>query len=292
MSHSTPITASGSACSYTHQFKKHFGDRPVAFALSERSPSPSSRATVDPFAASSSSTTSSIASSSTLPTATSVAVDAETHNTLANLGWRIRSRINQGYTRTNTSLEDSTAKISGQNSAGFVSERDVLVSVGNTRRGWSRVSTAPNVASNFDGLRVDTQPQQTLEPRMEAIKRSRRLSEGEEEIVEETMDASPAEGRRIARLPKLSFSSSTSSISSQSSFFPPSPSSSNHLGLPGRNFTRSHSSKISPFTEATPERFDDGARGEMDMDMDSDALVTKRLDVGYDFSSHFDSTDF
>lgn len=170
----------------------------------------------------------------------------------------------------------------------------MLVSVGNTRRGWSRVSTAPNVASNFDGLRFDTQSQQTIEPRVEAIKRSRRPSEGEEEeIVEDTMDASPGEGRRIAGLPKLSFSSSTSSISSQSSFFPPSPSSSNHLGLPGRNFTRSLSSKISPFSSAAPEQFDDGGRGEMDMDMDSDALVTgKRLDVGYDFSSHFDSTDF
>ncbi|GAC97732.1 hypothetical protein PHSY_005319 [Pseudozyma hubeiensis SY62] len=290
MTHSTPITASGSACSYTHQFKKHFGDRPVAFALSERSPSPSSRATRDPFAASSSSTTSSIASSSTLATPAQAVVDAETHNTLANLGWRIRSRINQGYTRTSTSLDDPTnAKFGSGNGGGFVSERDVLISVGNTRRGWSRVSTAPNVASNFDGLRVDTQPQQTIEPRMEATKRSRRLSEGEEEdIVEETMDAYTVEARRIAGLPKLSFSSSTSSISSQSSFFPPSP---NHLA-PSRSFVRSHSSKISPFTSATAERFADG-RAEMDMDMDSDALVTaKRLDVGYDFSSHFDSTDF
>ncbi|CDU22515.1 uncharacterized protein SPSC_01145 [Sporisorium scitamineum] len=275
---SAPITAGGISAEYTQKFKKHFGDRPVAFALSSSSSYP----THNSFAASSSSSA----------TEGRAGVDTETHNQLANLGWRIRSRVNQGYTRTSTCVDPFGGE-------GFVSERDILRNVTNTRRGWSRVATAPTIASTFDELRTgtlgsvadDNEMIGNSQPAIDAgVKRSRRLSESGQE---EPQDTLPGQGgqRRLAGLPKLSFSSSISSTSSQDACFPTFPT---HLQTFSRRFAR-HSSSHSLFNP--PPIQSDVV--EMDTDMADDVMrKVERAEAGaeagegYDFSSHFNRTDF
>lgn len=348
----TPITASGSSAEYTHTFKKHFGDRPVAFALSTRSYSPSSNTQhmgIGDGAASSCSNAAA-AAASTCHTATERPnVDDETHNTLANLGWRIRSRVNQGYSRTSTSFDPFNSKgragAAGASTGGFVSEQDVLQSVGNTRRAWSRVSTAPSVHSNFDGLRGHPNrcfdDDRDLHSRAGSIgaapmgtsKRSRRASESrseddDAELPAESTTATQETRRRIANLPKLSFSSSASSVSSHDdSIFDHSMHPSSRLSLsPGagkaaaaaRSLARAPSSFHPPFGTLPPPQsgfhpinvhvastagsasIPDETAMDMDMDDgDNDAILVHGKPIenrdgvaAYDFSSHFNRTDF
>lgn len=331
---STPITAAGSAADYTHQFKKHFGDRPTAFAHSARSGPHSSASSsthpsyhhpsLDPSAASSTSSTSTTSTTSTAtcnsqPHSTLIKsdevrgalVDSETQNALANLGWRIRSRVNQGYSRASTSVD---ALHRGD---GFVSERDVLRNVTNSRRGWSRVSTAPWLASNFDELRCGQTCQQSDDEMGSIVdgsktidvvdKRTRRLSESDEEEEQVRKPQVPPSERRIAGLPKLSFCSSVSSSSSHDgSFFSHSASRPNLLSLPAtqtsaRAFARSPSSSHSPFnippsseTTLVPLPHNYNMHTDVAMDM-VDESIAKDHDadaMAYDFSSHFNSTDF
>lgn len=267
MSFNTPITAAGSSADYTSAFKKHFGDRPVAFALSESRASSSSSSShshggpADPFAASSST---SFASRSV---AREEVVDDATRTQLANLGWRIRATVNQGYTRTSTCNTGS----------GFVSERDVLRNVTNSRREWSRVATAPTTAPSFDELRCTAGADDAMAPPA-VQKRTRRLSDSDHEEGHPMQDGEE-EGereRRIKGLPKLSFSSSTSSASSMLSTSPYAAEPTT-LGLPyagrSKSFVRTHSTHIPPPKDAPG----------MDVDMHEQA---------YDFSTHFGRTDF
>lgn len=273
MSINTPITAAGSSADYTSAFKKHFGDRPVAFALSESRPStsssshPSHGGPTDPFAASSST---SFASRSVTR---EEGVDETTRTQLANLGWRIRATVNQGYSRTAT-----TSPGSGSGSGlGFVSERDVLRNVSNSRRGWSRVSTAPSAAT-FDGMRCIHGPDNDMStppaPAAALQKRARRLSDSdhEEHPMQDAEEEEEAAERCIKGLPKLSFSSSTSSASSMLSTSPYTA----EPAIPGllpagrsKSFVRTHSTHIPP--------------SGIDVDMHEEA---------YDFSTHFGRTDF
>ncbi|SJX65552.1 uncharacterized protein SRS1_16179 [Sporisorium reilianum f. sp. reilianum] len=234
----TPITASGSAAEYTHKFKKHFGDRPTAFALSASAHSTANSSEQG-------------SSSGTLLPAGAAAVerggdvDDETHTALANLGWRIRARVNQGYLRT-----ASTANA-------FASERDILRNVTNTRRAWSRTATAPTIAGTFEELSTGT----PAHPAPSA-KRGRRLSDAQDADQEEQeMQVEPQQhARRIAGLPKLSFSSSVSSTDSHDAGFPTSP-------PQPRSFAR-HSSSHSPFQSSSYTV--------TDMDTDMDDVVAKR----------------
>ncbi|KAF6767035.1 hypothetical protein PSEUBRA_002054 [Kalmanozyma brasiliensis GHG001] len=279
MAYNTPITAAGSSSNYTSAYKKHFGDRPVAFALSESRPSSSSSSTshhsvsgvdgfascshsqvsgLDPFAAASS--TSFACRSTEKQVGREEVVDEGTRTQLANLGWRIRATVNQGYSRTSTCHTGS----------GFVSERDVLRNVTNSRRGWSRVATAPTTAPTFDGMRCPPAADQAvLEGAVQ--KRSRRLSESDQE--EEHPMHEDGE-RRIKGLPKLSFSSSTSSATSMlsTSPFAPEPTT---LGLPAgrsKSFVRTHSERLPPLKQ--------------------DTVMDEEMGDAYDFSSHFGRTDF
>lgn len=278
-SYTAPITCGSVSDDYTHKFKKHFGDRPTSFALSPHSLSSSSSnhacssspSLVQPFASSSSlschhpSSTPSVEESFASSSRCQAGVDEETHTTLANLGWRIRSRVNQGYSRTTTSLDVG----------GFVSESDVLRNVTNTRRGWSRVSTAPS-GRTLDDLRMAVEAETTaVDPTvtLEGMGK-RRLSESDHE--DHTAPTTEAEegGRRIAGLPKLSFSST----SSGSSVFSTSPSFSANANLGLAQTGRSKSFVRTPSQRLPPQA--------MDVDMHTDA------DGPYDFSTHFNRTDF
>ncbi|SPO31228.1 uncharacterized protein UTRI_05967_B [Ustilago trichophora] len=348
MSSSHPITAGGAAAEYTHKFKKHFGDRPTSFALSGHSPNhrtPSSipaSLVMDPFAASASnssfshSSSSSTASVPSTPSTSSTIqqtftsastiplrpgnLDNETHNTLANLGYRIRARVNQGYTRSSS----STTPFVETQGGGFRSERDVLVNVTNTRRGWSRVSTAPTVCSSFDSLRgmtdaMDTSMDPTMRPDI-ASKRERCFdsdTEDDEETQQplETTSNPSQTTRRIAPMPKLSFTSSTSSSSStsfsssfsemfppeRSTFLQPQPSPGSGIGM---GFSRSESSSTCPFSSSTTKPstsafFAPGQDVEMSPLINNSTNVSSIVvnptvggDGAYDFSAHFDRTDF
>ncbi|TKY88148.1 hypothetical protein EX895_002858 [Sporisorium graminicola] len=292
MTFQPPITAGGSSVEYTQKFKKHFGDRPTAFALSESRPSSSSSSSsasasshlfgsreehaMSHPAASSSSSSSFVGQGE---------VDGETHAQLANLGWRIRSRINQGYLRTSTSHPACAPQ------EGFLSERDILRNVTNTRRGWSRVSTAPTIASTFDELRTGTPRVPTpCDAAPAAASREltgkRRLSESDSEDTVDMTDYGAQ--RRIAGLPQLSFSSSVSSTSSHEPGFPTSPHRLHHPPLHPRTFSRSHSSAHS---SSHPSSMD------MDTEMPDEVPTTAALGKApgreaYDFSSHFNRTDF
>ena len=230
----TPITAASNRTEHTQQYKKHFADRPTAFAHSARSASTSTGGC------------SSLTSHDDVGVGPG-GVDSETHTALANLGWKIRSRVNQGYTRSSTQMP----------SDGFMTESDVLNRVSRSR-GWSRTSTAP-VGCNFDDLR------NASGNKVEVHKRRRR-SQVEEQVV--YMDE--GEQRRIAPLPKLSFCSSISSTSSTSSLEDP---------FPNTAFDR-HASAHSRFHEHTPMT-------------DTTMVKQQFLDApAYDFSMHFDRTDF
>lgn len=241
----TPIT-SGSASDYTRTFKKHFGNRPTAFALSPHSHSHSP------------STSSSSFSSQTL---TSISagegrggVDIDTQNALANLGWKIRSNVNQGYSRSTTTLSHNLCN--GEvGSVGFRTEREVLSEVKNGRRGWSRVRTAPTMGFTFDDLRgedvvMDHTPAPAVEDETKGKRRRNSESESDEtQTMQQELQREEeveVEGeRRIKGLPQLSFSSSISSSSSHSSHFhslaPP------ELGMK-TSLSKSKSS-ISPFNQ-------------------------------------------
>lgn len=296
----TPITAAGSSAAYTQQYKKHFGDRPMAFALAEARPcsSLSSRSCGEPSAAPDAFATSSCAtsSSSTVQEVDQAGVDTETHTALANLGWRIRARVNQGYSRTSTSADPF-----GGQSEGWASERTILNNVTNTRRSWSRTRTAPaTMAASFDELRTGN----IVHPPRDAVKRGRRTSDAQEEesaeqagamehgaMGQQDVDMGAAAQRRIAGLPKLSFSSSVSSTTSHDSGFPASPT----PLQTSRGFARSHSSSHSPF----PTQTNCSADVEMDTDMPDAAAAAAGGKVrsvgddgGYDFSAHFNRTDF
>ncbi|SPO30128.1 uncharacterized protein UTRI_05967 [Ustilago trichophora] len=376
MSSSHPITAGGAAAEYTHKFKKHFGDRPTSFALSghsatSRTSSSSSSSipaslVMDPFAASASTSTPSFprppsSSSGSAPSTPSTSstiqqtfapasattvgpsnLDNDKHNTLANLGYRIRARVNQGYLRTSSSSTVPFGE-AGAGGGGFRSERDVLANVTNTRRGWSRVSTAPSVCTTFDGLRGGTEAMDTdmdttskvVPPAEVAFKRGRSvdsdLEEEQEESPQSTQNTILDPTRRIAGMPKLSFTSSTSSSCSFSSSLssemcPPSSCTSGSslqpksFGVGGRSLSRSKSSSTSPFTSdpnilepnfstATGKATGTGTRLFVPCeDEEMSSLVhSNNIDVnlfatepatgtgggcGYDFSTHFDRTDF
>ena len=293
-----PITAGGAAAEYTHKFKKHFGDRPTAFALSSHpfsstsglasSSSHNPSTVLDPFAASTSyhsraaahpapayHTQSSGAAQAGLTSPASASasvgvgpgfVDSETHSQLANLGWRIRSRVNQGYTRSVTSHQDPF-------NTGFKTEREILSNVTNTRRGWSRTATAPTIAADFDGLRHNPPALNGCEKRMDtpacAPKRARSTSDTDSDDEEQRQEEKG--GRRTANMPKLSFSSSTSSTTSSV------------FSAPGRGLNRAPSSTNAfPSTVIVDE--DDKA---MAMDTDEETKP-----IAYDFSAHFNCTDF
>ncbi|SNX86684.1 uncharacterized protein MEPE_05393 [Melanopsichium pennsylvanicum] len=396
MSSLIPITAGNAAADYTHKFKKHFGDRPTAFALSEQtsrassssslvsSPSSSSPTntphsisfaaqdthTLDPFGGSFSNTTQCSAAQNCFTTIQSLtaeeaanpgSVDSETHNTLANLGWRIRSRINKGYSRSTTSHDPFGGSNHQNGNNAFRSERDILANVTNTRRGWSRIQTAPTLSADFDGLRKLPQSlahsslceSKTTEMEVEMevgsninlndgaiAKRSRSDdsssdSDSDSEVADEINRHSSTntkkhhhhhhhrqqqqqqqatqewrEKRIIKGMPKLSFSTSSSSSSTISgSFFTTSPSSSSSLfesqGQRTRSFDRTQSSASqsrSHFTTADGSPIDSSTTM---MVVDEEILCFDKTEnnlrgkgqevagmVSYDFSAHFNCTDF
>ncbi|ETS65174.1 hypothetical protein PaG_00239 [Moesziomyces aphidis] len=225
-----PITAGGAGTDYERTFKKHFGDRPTAFALSEHARASTSAQPLGEDA---------VCGSTNSNTVRAGRVDEETHSKLQNLGYRIRARVNQGYNRTTTSLDPFGS-----------SEGQILSNVTNTRRAWSRVQSAP-ASKDFDtlkSLRSHTDTHNVTQ----GAKRSRDDSDEEPERTESNFD------RRIAAMPALSFASTASSNSS--------------LGDPPQtSWTRSHSS-TQPFAI-------------QDTDMPDSKLE-------YDFSTHFNSTDF
>ena len=197
-------------------------------------------------------------------------VDSETHSQLANLGWRIRARVNQGYTRSVTSQHDPF-------NTGFKTEREILSNVTNTRRGWSRTATAPTIAADFDGLRHNPPALNGCDKPMDtpacAPKRARSTSDTDTDSDEEHEGERQEEGggRRIANMPKLSFSSSTSSTTSSV------------FSAPGRGLNRAPSSlNAFPTTTIVDE-------SEMGMAMDTDEETKP---IAYDFSAHFNCTDF
>lgn len=222
-----PITAGGSGTHYERTFKKHFGDRPTAFALSDH---PRASTSAQPLQGDT-------LAASTSTSGAKARVDDETHSKLQNLGYRIRARVNQGYNRTTTSLDPFGS-----------SERQILSNVTNTRRAWSRVQSAP-ASKDFDTLRLHSDTD-TLGV-TQGAKRSRDDSDEEPEHTEGSLD------RRIAGMPALSFASTASS----SSLADP----------PQTSWAKTHSS-TQPF-------------GIQDTDMPDSKLE-------YDFSSHFNSTDF
>ncbi|SOV09725.1 uncharacterized protein UDID_07885 [Ustilago sp. UG-2017a] len=289
---SIPITASGSQTTYTLALKKHFSHRPTAFALSPHSSSisPSSSFT------SSSLTSSSFASSScsSKPTSSTSDIDEDTQNALANLGWKIRSSVNQGYSRSQTIAFSNGGR--GGVEGEFRSEREVLREVVNGRREWSRVATAPSIGATFEDLRsrvagadvcmVDEIPFGAV-----GGKRGRRNSTSDTEETESHMPECDDMGQRrqIRGLPQLSFSSTTSSHSSVSNL-------SAELGM--RAGFRTSQSSASPFTTNSDSN---GivARGVVDEDIQFYSQPAERKidgargESGFQFNAqHFTSTDF
>ena len=325
------MTTGGGAADYKHAYKKHFGDRPTAFALS-------------PHASSSSAACTGFAASNTDVVASRGSVDTHTHNALQNLGWRIRSTVNQGYARSATSLDPFATSHHAQETAkvgdggGFRSEREILANVANTRRGWSRVQTAPTTCMDFGALRAASTREVVTRTEADTgaaalAKRSRRYSSSssssstsneEEEkrftttttttttaTLQDLAAATLARDRRIAKLPtpKLSFSSSTSSTTSSSSSIFSAPLLSAATGADAhggatRKFTRTPSSTLSPFDiQPASDPAPSGSQTEMDVDVDVDmhldptpyAPVQKPAGAPgelYDFSAHFTRTDF
>ncbi|KAJ1574927.1 hypothetical protein NDA12_006434 [Ustilago hordei] len=289
---STPITASGSQRTYTLAVKKHFSHRPTAFALSPHfsSTSPSSSFASSSFASSSFASS----SCSSKPTPRTSDIDEDTQNALANLGWKIRSSVNQGYSRSQSIAFSIGGR--GEVEGEFRSERDVLREVVNGRREWSRVATAPSIGATFEDLRSwvaggDVCMVDEIAFSVVGGKRGRRDSTSDTQETQSHMPECDKMGQRrqIRGLPQLSFSSTTSCHSSVSNL-------SAELGIRA-DFPTSQSS-VSPFpTNSDSNRI--MAKGVVDEDIHFYSQPAERKiddtsgQNGFHFNAqHFSSTNF